>query len=93
MKSAYELAMERLSKADPVRKLTAEQKQKLAELDSIYTAKLAERELFLKGELEKAMGAGDEEACDQLRRQIASERRVIEAQREEKKEQVRQAQG
>ena len=45
MKSAYELAMERLNKSAPSVKLTAEQKARLAELDSIYKAKLADREV------------------------------------------------
>src|SRR5690242_5151236 len=59
MKSAYELAMERLNKSAPAAKLTAEQKKQLAELDSKYAAKIAEREIFLKGELTKATANGD----------------------------------
>jgi len=41
IKSAYELAMERLGKSSAP-KLTGEQKKKLAELDQLYTAKLAQ---------------------------------------------------
>src|ERR1044071_706442 len=44
MKSSYELAMERLNKNSPAVKLNPEQKQKLAELDSLYASKIAERE-------------------------------------------------
>jgi hypothetical protein len=51
MKSAYELAMERLNKASPTVKMTAEKKKQLAELDSKYAAKIAEREIFLKDNL------------------------------------------
>jgi hypothetical protein len=90
MKSAYELAMERLSKTSPATKVTAEQKKQLAELDSRYAAKVAERELFLKGELEKAANKGDFEAMDQLERQLVSERKNLNAELEEKKEEVRQ---
>ena len=43
MKSAYELAMERLNKTAPVVKVTGAQKKQLAELDSKYAAKIAER--------------------------------------------------
>ena len=51
MKTAYELAMERLNKTTPPqKKLTAAQKKQLAELDSQYAAKVAEREIFLKGQ-------------------------------------------
>ena len=90
MKSAYELAMERLSKQSPQTKLTAAQKAELAELDSRYAAKIAEREIFLKGELGKAMGKGDFEACEQLEKQLVSERKSLQAELEEKKETVRQ---
>ena len=62
MKSAYELAMERLNKAAPTVVLTDEQKRELAELDSKYSAKIAEREIFLKGELSKAASSGDFQA-------------------------------
>ena len=49
MKSAYELAMERLAKSDPAKgkPLTAAQKARLAELDRVYQGKWAEREIFL----------------------------------------------
>ena len=59
MKTAYELAMERLSKSAPVAKLSEKQKKDLAELDSKYAAKVAEREIFLKGELDKAAAKND----------------------------------
>jgi len=90
MKSAYELAMERLNKTSPKTKLTAEQKKELAELDSKYAAKIAEREIFLKGELEKAANKGEFEAMEQLERQLVSERKNLNAELEEKKEEVRQ---
>jgi gamma-glutamylcyclotransferase (GGCT)/AIG2-like uncharacterized protein YtfP len=90
MKSAYELAMERLNKTSPAAKLTNEQKKELADLDSKYAAKVAEREIFLKGELQKAAGKGDWEAMDQLERQLISERKNLQAELEEKKEEVRE---
>ena len=89
MKSAYELAMERLNKTSPAIKLTDKQKQELAEIDSKYAAKYAERELFLKEEIGKAAAKGDYEAVEQLEKQLVSERKTIESDREEKKEKVR----
>ncbi|MBL9140078.1 MAG: hypothetical protein JNK85_29670 [Verrucomicrobiales bacterium] len=89
MKSAYELAMERLAKQSPTVKLTAEQKQQLSELDSLYRARFAEREIFLRGQIEKALEQGDGEAVQQLERQILAERRNLESDCEEKKEKVR----
>ena len=64
MKTAYELAMERLSKAAPAVKLTGAQKKQLAELDSKYAAKIAEREIALRDEIAKAAAAGDAEKVE-----------------------------
>jgi Spy/CpxP family protein refolding chaperone len=89
MKTAYELAMERLQKTAPTVKLTKDQKQQMAEIESKYAAKMAERELFLKGEIVKAVDGGDEEAVAQLEKQLSSERRALKSEMEEKKEQVR----
>jgi hypothetical protein len=93
MKSAYELAMERLNKQSPVIKPTADQKKKLAELDSKYSAKTAERTIFLKDEMAKAAAKGDWEAVEQLEKQIVSEKKSINAELEEKKDEVRQSKG
>ena len=89
MKSSYELAMERLNKAAPTVKLTGEQKKQLAELDAKYAAKIAEREIFLKGELAAAAGKGDSEAVGQLEKQLVSERKTLQAELEEKKAELR----
>ena len=91
MKSSYELAMERLNKTSPTVKLTAEKKKKLAELDSIYAAKIAERELALKDEIERAANAGDIEKMEELKQRLGKERKALQSQLEEKKEEVRRA--
>jgi hypothetical protein len=91
VKTAYELAMERLSKSSPAVKLTAQQKRALADLDSRYLAKLAERELALQEELAKTEASGDVEAMGKARQQHLAQRRKLQAELEEKKEQVRQA--
>ena len=90
MKSAYELAMERLNKQSPQVKVTEEQKKELADLDSRYAAKVAEREIFIKGELAHAAAKGDFEACEQLEKQLVSDRKSLQAELEEKKEKIRQ---
>lgn len=89
MKSAYELAMERLNKTAPVAKLTAAKKKELADLDSRYAAKNAEREIALQDQI--ARTAGDPEAQAALREQLAGERKKIQAELEDKKEMVRKA--
>ncbi len=90
MKSAYELAMERLNKTTPTVKLSDAQKKELAELDAKYAAKIAEREIFLKGELAAAAGKGDAEAVGQLEKQLVSERKTLHGELEAKKEKLRQ---
>ena len=89
MKSAYELAMERLNKTSPTVKLNDKQKKELAEIDSKYAAKIAERELLVQDELKKAIEKGDPEEMEQLQKQLVSDRKSLEVEREEKKEKVR----
>jgi len=89
MKSSYELAMERLAQKSPTVKLTDQQKKELAEIDSKYAAKIAERELLLQGESKKAAEKGDIEALTQLEKQLASDRKSLSAEREEKKDRAR----
>ena len=89
MKSAYELAMEKLQKESPDQTLSEEKKAEIAELDNLYQSKLAEREVFLGGKIEEAKLAGDLEAHQQLERELTSDRKTIAAELEEKKEAVR----
>jgi hypothetical protein len=90
MKSSYELAMERLNKSAPVVKLTAVQKKELAELDSRYAAKMAEREIGLKDEIGQLSARGEFDKAAELEKQLGIERKSLTAELEEKKEQVRQ---
>ena len=89
MKSAYELAMERLNKSQPTAKTTAAQKEALAELDSKYAAKIAEREIFLKGEMGKAIAKGEFGEAAELEQQLTNHRKSMRSELEEKKESVR----
>ena len=89
MKSSYELAMERLAKNAPTAKVTDDKKKQLAELDSKYAAKIAEREIFLKGELSAAAAKGDAEVYTQIEKQLVNSRKTLQAELEEQKEKVR----
>ena len=91
MKNSYELAMERLNKSSPTTKVSAAQKKALAEMDALYASKIAEREIFLKDELAKASAKGDLEAIEQMQKQIVSEKKSLNAEREEKKEKIRES--
>lgn len=89
MKSAYELAMERLEKQSPTAKLTEAQKAEVGELEALYKAKKAEKELLLRGEMTKAQAKGDYEAIEQLNQQLTRELKRLDEDLEEKKEKVR----
>jgi hypothetical protein len=83
--------MERLAKSDPAASapLTKEQKTRLAEIDRVYQGKLAEREIFLKKQLDDAFAAQKADEIDKIKQQIASERARLEEDREAEKEKVR----
>ena len=89
MKSAYELAMERLQKASPSPSLTDEQKKELAEIDSKYQAKIAEKELFLRDQIRRAQADGKPEDTDSLEKQLAADVRRLREECEAKKEKLR----
>jgi hypothetical protein len=89
MKSAYELAMERLQQQAPTVKLTEEQKAQIAEIDALYRAKTAEREVFLKDQIAKAAAAGKFEEVEQLQDELKRDLRRLQTECEAKKEKMR----
>jgi hypothetical protein len=89
MKSAYELAMERLEKKAPSVALTDEQKQQIAEIESTFKARMAEKELFLKDEIAKAQSEGKAEEAETLQKQLTIDLRRLQEDAETKKEKLR----
>jgi len=89
MKSAYELAMERLQKTAPSLSLTEEQKKQLAEIDSKYRAKIAEKELFLRDQVRKAQTEAKVDDIDSLEKQLASDVRRLQEECDAAKEKLR----
>jgi len=81
--------MERLQKASPSLSLTEEQKKELAEIDSKYRAKIAEKELFLNEQIRKAQAGGKVEEVESLEKQLASEIRRLQQEYEAAKEKLR----
>ena len=87
MKSAYELAMSRLEKTAPGSNLSNELKLRLAEIDSEYEARIAEKRIFLEGEIARE---GENPAAQaSLREQLAREIAALSEKREAKKDEVR----
>ena len=88
MKSSYELAMERMGGGDD-KPLTDEQKAKIADIDSKYKAKIAERKIFLEKNLSDAQAQGNEEEIEFVRRQLNDEVADLEAKSETEKDKIR----
>jgi len=95
MKSAYELAMERLQREDPQAgvSLSGEQKEALAETDRKYQARIAEKEIFLRKNLAEARRQRDAEAVRQLETQLRNEKLRLQEECEAAKEKIRQEAG
>lgn len=89
MKSAYELAMERLQKTSPTITLTAEQKGQLAEIDSSFNARIAERKIFLSDQIKKADAAGKTDEVALLEKELKSDLLRLQEECESKKEKLR----
>lgn len=89
MKSAYELAMERLEKSEPQKKLTEEQKAEIAAIDERFKAKIAEREVFLNDLTAKATANGSFHEIPELETQKAREIAALREDCEREKENVR----
>lgn len=81
--------MERLQKGSPGVTLTAEQKVQLAEVDSSFNARIAERKIFLSDQIKKAAAAGKLDEVESLEKQLAAEVRRLEEDCENKKEKLR----
>lgn len=91
MKSAYELAMERLEKSKPTVSLNDEQKKEIAEIESSYRAKIAEKELFLRDQIRAARSGGSTDEAEALEKQLSIDVRRLQEDCEEKKEKLRRS--
>jgi uncharacterized protein YxjI len=93
MKSSYELAMERLNAKDPdgIKKLSDKQKKQMADVETKYKAKIAEREVFLRQTLEIERGSGNHAEAEKIATQLRSERAVLEEEMESEKEEIRKS--
>lgn len=91
MKSAYELAMERLRASDPDAgaPLTNEQKAQLADIERVYQGRIAEREIFLRKQLEDLLAAGNQEEAEKVQRQLTGEKVRLAEEKEAEKDKVR----
>lgn len=86
MKSAYELAMERLEKTSgPTKKLTDAQREEIARIDKVYEAKIAEARLEYE---QKMASASSPPELEELQGKLAQNVAELEEEREKKKETI-----
>ena len=90
MKSSYELAMERMGGGDD-KPLSDDQKAKIADIDSKFKAKIAERKIFLEKNLSDAQAQGNADEIDLIRRQLNDEIAELEAKSETEKDKIRES--
>ncbi|MEM9399014.1 MAG: hypothetical protein AAF984_02290 [Verrucomicrobiota bacterium] len=88
MKSAYELAMERLAEKNPAPKLTEKQKEEIKELNSVYESKIAERETFLRSLIAEAQIQNNFAEKAELEAQLSRDVATIKEEWELKKKKV-----
>ena len=74
-------------------KLTEEQRSQLAEIESLYKSRIAEKELLLNDLIRRERAAGKASEVENLQKQLASEMRRLTEECESKKERVRQGAG
>ena len=91
LKSALELAMERLAKKDAdagisTKPVTDEQKAKIAEVRNFYEAKIAELEVLHQSKVNATFDPGERETLEQ---QYRREREHLTGEREHKIDKIR----
>jgi len=91
MKSAYELAMERLQQQAPSKPLTEAQKAELADIESLFKSRIAQLEIEIGDEIQSAQASEDYAQVDELRTRLATQKARIEEEKDARKERVRDA--
>ena len=71
--------------------LTSEQKDRFAEVDAKYKAKIAERKIFLEKAILDALAQEKTEEADELRSQLVQETAKLETKSEEEKDKIRES--
>ena len=89
MKSAYELAMERFSDGEEIKELSQDQKDAIADIESRFEAKVAEKKIFLEQEIAKAEAQGIQQEVITIRKQLQDQIVILEEEKEAQKDKIR----
>lgn len=90
LKSAYELAMEKLRSKGEEQKLTEDQKAEIAEVRSRFQAKLAELEIRQQGEVQELQLKGDFENLQKREQEYVRDRERIREEMERQIQKIRE---
>lgn len=94
LKSAYELAMEKIrakeGEAGETASLTEAQKERIQEVRKEFKAKLAEAELAFRGEIDQARAHHDLARVERLEEELQRERQRLADQEEEQVQKIRE---
>lgn len=95
LKSAVELALEKLDReiGERVPQLSEKQKERISEVRSRYQAKIAELEIANQSKIRKAGQAGDYSSIEESRARLTSEKQRLERARDREIERIRKEQG
>ena len=96
-KSSFELAMERLRKKDAeegvtTRAMSDEQKSAIAEVRSLYNAKIAEQDILQQSAMKQLRNADPAEA-EEVGRRFRREREHLASERDTRVEKIRRGEG
>lgn len=89
IKSAYELALERLGDSGGASPVSEEKKRELQDIDRDTEAKVAEQEILFKSRIQAALLAEKHEDAIKLREEMTTELRRLRERGEAKKEEAR----
>ena len=91
MKTAYEIAMEKLQKegAQKPPELSEEQKQELSEIRHRCEAKIAEKRILLRQQMAEAVRAGEFEKAESLQEELVEAVAALEAKQRAEEAKVR----
>jgi len=91
MKSAYELAMDRLQQQAPSKPLTEAQKAELADIESLFKSRIAQLEIEIGDEIQTAQASENYAEVDELRARLTTQKARLEEEKDARKERVRSA--
>ena len=89
IKSALEIAMEKVDGGTSPASLTEDQKERIAEVERTAAARIAELDIMTSQRLTEARAAGDEEGAGRMEKERAAETARIREKAERDKERIR----